>query len=119
MLIESHSGLGVGTTPSALIAHGIHTTVIEIDPVVHHFAMEYFGLPMNHTAMVEDAVTVVSRAQLTGSGDREYDFIIHDVFTGGAEPVDLFTQEFLQGLSYMLKDDGVLAIVSVFLLSFL
>ncbi|KAL8635183.1 MAG: hypothetical protein Q9228_007303, partial [Teloschistes exilis] len=31
-------GLGIGTTPSALIAHGISTTILEIDPVVHDFA---------------------------------------------------------------------------------
>jgi hypothetical protein len=34
------------------------------------------------------------------------------VFTGGAEPVDLFTLEFLQGLGDLLKPDGVIAIVS-------
>jgi hypothetical protein len=39
-----------------------------------------------------------------------YDYIIHDVFTGGAEPVDLFTLEFLSGLHQMLKPDGVIAI---------
>lgn len=45
---------------------------------------------------------------------RTYDYIIHDVFTGGAEPVELFTQEFLQGLSEMLNADGVIAIVGAF-----
>jgi len=43
---------------------------------------------------------------------HRYDFIIHDVFTGGAEPIDLFTLEFLKGLSNLLKSDGVIAIVS-------
>lgn len=43
---------------------------------------------------------------------HRYDFIIHDVFTGGAEPIDLFTLEFLTGLSSLLKSDGVIAIVS-------
>lgn len=104
-------GLGVGTTPTALVAHGIETTTVEIDPVVHDFAALYFGLPKNHTSIIEDAVTFVGRAQIAGPGRFSYHYIIHDVFTGGAEPVDLFTQEFIQGLSGLLKPDGVIAIV--------
>lgn len=41
-----------------------------------------------------------------------YDYMIHDVFTGGAEPIELFTLEFLVGLSDLLKWDGVIAIVN-------
>ena len=107
-----YRGLGVGTTPAALIAHGIETTTVEIDPVVHDFAALYFDLPKNHTTIIEDAVTFVGRAQVAGPKRFSYNYIIHDVFTGGAEPVDLFTQEFIQGLSNLLKPDGVIAIVS-------
>ncbi|KAK7753560.1 hypothetical protein SLS62_004418 [Diatrype stigma] len=101
-------GLGIGTTPSALIAHGIDTTIVEIDPVVYDFAQKYFGLPSNHTAAIADAVqwgqeNMVERA-------ATFDYIIHDVFTGGAEPIDLFTEEFLQSLNAMLKPNGVVAI---------
>ncbi|KOS22691.1 hypothetical protein ESCO_003816 [Escovopsis weberi] len=39
-----------------------------------------------------------------------FDYIVHDVFTGGAEPVDLFTLEFLQNLHNLLSDDGAIAI---------
>lgn len=106
-----HRGLGVGTTPSALIAHGIETTTVEIDPVVHNFAALYFGLPKNHTSIIEDAITFVGRAQAAGPRGFSYNYIIHDVFTGGAEPVNLFTQEFIQGLRDLLKPDGVIAIV--------
>jgi len=106
------SGLGIGTTPSALIAHGIQTTTIEIDPVVHEFATHYFNLPSNKTSIIEDAVTFVERAQGQGTQHPIYNYIIHDVFTGGAEPVELFTEEFLGGLSKMLVSDGVIAIVS-------
>ncbi|KAI0477797.1 S-adenosyl-L-methionine-dependent methyltransferase [Xylariaceae sp. FL0804] len=101
-------GLGVGTSPSAMIAHGIDTTIVEIDPVVHAFAMKYFGLPSNHTAVIED---VVSWSQTNAASLHEYyDYIIHDVFTGGAEPIDLFTYEFLEGLKSMLRPNGVIAI---------
>ncbi|KAL3468583.1 S-adenosyl-L-methionine-dependent methyltransferase [Aspergillus heterothallicus] len=101
-------GLGIGTTPGALISHGIDTTIVEIDPVVHKFAGQYFGLPSNHTAVIEDAHTFVQRNQAQGS--TQYDYIVHDVFTGGAEPVELFTHEFISGLHALLKEDGVVAI---------
>lgn len=101
-------GLGVGTAPSALIAHGVNTTILEIDPVVHGFAVKYFALPQNHSYLIGDAVTAVRSAN--SSEADSYDYIIHDVFTGGAEPVELFTTEFLSGLQMLLKPDGVIAI---------
>ncbi|KAI1826759.1 S-adenosyl-L-methionine-dependent methyltransferase [Xylaria intraflava] len=108
---EAHAlniGLGIGTTPSALIFHGIDTTIVEIDPVVYKFAGQYFGLPQNHTAVIED---VVSWSQLNAPALHErFDYIVHDVFTGGAEPVDLFTDTFLKGLKHILKPTGVIVI---------
>ena len=101
----------MGTTPAALIKHGIETTIVEIDPVVHKFANQYFNLPSNHIAAIEDATAFVKRSPNTA----KYDYIVHDVFTGGAEPVELFTLEFLRGLDSLLKPDGVIAIVKTFL----
>lgn len=106
-------GLGIGTSPTAFIKHGINTTIVELDPVVHHFAMKYFDLPGNHTAAIEDAVGFVDTEAI--DHPKSYDYIVHDVFTGGAEPTALFTLEFLQGLDGLLKDDGVVAIVSMVL----
>ncbi|KAH8884702.1 S-adenosyl-L-methionine-dependent methyltransferase [Thozetella sp. PMI_491] len=102
-------GLGIGTTPAALVAHGIDTTVVEIDPVVHEFALKYFQLPTNHTGVIEDAVSYAARLANDTAGKR-FDYIVHDVFTGGAEPIALFTLEFLQDLSTLLKPGGVIAI---------
>lgn len=96
------------------MAHGINTTVIELDPVVYKFATKYFGFPSPHNVIIQDAVTFVEKFKSIDEEWRTYDYIIHDVFTGGAEPVELFTQEFLRGLSDMLDADGVIAIVSVF-----
>ena len=106
------SGLGIGTTPAALVAHGIDTTIVEIDPVVHEFAAKYFQLPEKHTAVIDDAVSYTQ--SLVKEGEKQFDYIVHDVFTGGAEPLPLFTLEFLQGLHDLLKPGGVIAIVSVF-----
>jgi spermidine synthase len=102
-------GLGVGTAPTAMIAHGINTTILELDPVVHEFAVKYFGLPNNHTFVIGDALQTVQ--QMIKNIHSQYDIVIHDVFTGGADPVDLFTLEFLSNLSALLKPAGVIAIV--------
>lgn len=89
------------------MAHGINTTIVEIDPIVHDFATRYFSLPSNHTAVIEDAVTYAAR---TAQTEQKFDYIVHDVFTGGAEPVDLFTVEFLRDLHALLKPGGVIAL---------
>jgi hypothetical protein len=53
-------------------------------------------------------VSYVSEKSVSAKGS--FDYIMHDVFTGGAEPVYLFTTEFMQGLYELLKDDGSVAI---------
>lgn len=105
-----YSGLGIGTTPAAFVTHGINTTVVEIDPVVPDLAITYFNMPQNFTPVIRDAVEFVEEASVP-SGPR-YDYIVHDVFTGGVEPVGLFTVEFIRGLRSLLKNDGVIVIVS-------
>ena len=79
--------------------------------MVQDFATRYFDLPQNHTPIIGDAVEIVNDMQSRVGNDSLYNYILHDVFTGGAEPIDLFTQEFLEGLSNLLKPDGVIAIV--------
>lgn len=83
--------------------------MVEIDPVVHEFAAKYFQLPSNHTPVIADAVAYTD--ELVNKTDSKFDYIVHDVFTGGAEPVSLFTLEFLQNLYALLKPNGVVAIV--------
>ena len=120
-------GLGIGTAPKAFIGHGINTTIVELDPVVHKMATEYFDLPKDHTAVLSDAIAWVDsqahpKAQDEDPSDptpkavaeipeiKQYDYIIHDVFTGGAEPLPLFTTDFLTNLRSLLKPAGVAAI---------
>ena len=100
--------MGIGTSPAAFIKHGIDTTIVELDPVVHEFAIRYFDLPTNHTAVISDAVPFI--AKVAETQPESYDYIVHDVFTGGAEPTALFTFEFLDGLNKLIKKDGVVAI---------
>ena len=79
--------------------------------MVHRYAMDYFNLPLGHTVIIEDAVRFVDETKEIEAEKGKYDYIIHDVFTGGAEPTELFTLEFLSGLSLLLKFDGIVAIV--------
>ncbi|KAK3722950.1 hypothetical protein LTR37_002095 [Vermiconidia calcicola] len=101
-------GLGVGTLPKAFVAHGINTTILELDPAVHDYATKYFGLPANHTAVIRDAVSWVG--ETASEGKDKYDYVVHDVFTGGAEPLALFTVTFLRNLRALLKPHGVVAL---------
>ena len=103
-------GLGIGTAPSALLHHGINVTILELDPAVHSFAVQHFNLPTNHNYYIGDAVGAVHASARQPAQHETYHYIIHDVFTGGAEPAALFTSEFLASLSLLLKPDGAIAI---------
>lgn len=90
------------------------TDIVELDPVVYRYAGEYFGLAPNHTAYIEDAVGFVRReAAVPAASRKQYDYVLHDVFTGGAVPASLFTIELFEGLRELMSDDGVIAIVGL------
>lgn len=81
---------------------------------MYRMAVRHFGLARPHQAVIENAVSYVARTREEQPTGR-FQYIVHDVFTGGAEPVDLFTYQFLDGLNELLTEDGVVAIVSAFL----
>ena len=58
--------------------------------------------------MLEDAVAWVQRTSEVNT--QKYDYILHDVFTGGAEPLPHFTKQFLGNLRSLLTSDGVIAL---------
>jgi spermidine synthase len=78
-----------------------------LDPKVYEYAEKYFHLP-EHNVIIDDAESWVST--YAKAKPESFDYVIHDVFTGGAEPTNLFTLEFLKDLSALLKEDGVIAI---------
>lgn len=57
--------------------------------------------------MGEDALVYASNALAHG---QKFDYIIHDVFTGGVEPTALFGATFLYDLQALLKPGGAIAI---------
>ncbi|GAA97552.1 hypothetical protein E5Q_04230 [Mixia osmundae IAM 14324] len=102
-------GLGAGISARALHVHGLNTTIVEIDPAIYRYAQEYFGLPSPRGgAHIQDA-----RQYLTQHAARQaepYDYIIHDVFTGGSVPSSLFTAEHWREIKGALRKDGILAV---------
>ncbi|BGP25329.1 hypothetical protein JCM10295v2_004252 [Rhodotorula toruloides] len=103
-------GLGAGLSARALARHGVNLTLVEIDPAVHEFAERYFGVQEVAWGQVvlKDAVEWVGeRAEETNP--LAFDYIIHDVFTGGAVPATLFTSTFLAQLKSLMHHSGVLA----------
>lgn len=97
-------GLGGGHVARDLKTQGIVTDTIEIDPAVAEAARRWFHFEPTGLFLVGDARYEITR--LTA----RYDLIVHDCFTGGAEPTHLLTQEMLRELRGLLKDGGVLAL---------
>ncbi|TPX66478.1 spermidine synthase [Spizellomyces sp. 'palustris'] len=99
-------GLGIGVTTRSLTLHtSIQVDLVELDPVVYTYARKYFDLPEPHSVHFSDG-----RAFLDDAPDGVYDYVLHDVFTGGLVPSTLFSVEALQNVRRVLKPNGVLAL---------
>jgi len=97
-------GLGGGHVARDLKAHGIMTDTIEIDPAVAEAARQFFHFEPTGLFLVGDAQYEIKRL------DARYDLIIHDCFTGGAEPTHLLSREMLSELRALLNEHGILAL---------
>lgn len=115
------SGLGVGTSATAMMRHNISTTLVEIDETVYEAARKYFALPEPEPGKLilkdarrwlrERASGFEAEAGKGETTQELYDYVIHDVFSGGSLPSLLFTQEFWNNTKEVMKRDGVLAVV--------
>ncbi|KAI0729446.1 hypothetical protein C8Q72DRAFT_317032 [Fomitopsis betulina] len=117
-------GLGVGTSGTAMMRHNISTTFVEIDEAVYEAARKYFALPEPEPGKLvlrdarkwlrERANELDANAGKSGTGQETakelYDYVIHDVFSGGSLPSLLFTQQFWNNTKKVMKPDGVLAV---------
>ncbi|KAF9080750.1 hypothetical protein BGX23_001733 [Mortierella sp. AD031] len=98
-------GLGVGVASGSLIQHGLLVDVVEIDPAVFDYATEFFDWPAPHEKFIQDGRQFIRNAPA-----GKYDYVIHDVFTGGGVPPSLFSLEALHDIQRIMKPDGVLAL---------
>lgn len=97
-------GLGSGHLVNTYAEFGISTDSMEIDPVVADLATRYFNFTPTGDVIVGDARYQINHLTKT------YDFIIHDCFTGGAEPIHLLSVEMFQKLKERLNPGGILAL---------
>lgn len=97
-------GLGAGHLVNTYAEFGIATDSMEIDPVVADLATNYFNFTPTGDVIVGDARYQINHL------DKTYDFIIHDCFTGGAEPIHLLSVEMFQKLKERLNPGGILAL---------
>lgn len=105
--------------------HNISTTFVEIDETVYDAARKYFALPEPEPGklILQDArrwlrerasegEAEAGKGETTQGTSKElYDYVIHDVFSGGSLPSLLFTQQFWNNTKKVMKQDGVLAVV--------
>ncbi|KIO29054.1 hypothetical protein M407DRAFT_21796 [Tulasnella calospora MUT 4182] len=129
-------GLGVGIMARALDLLGITATVVEIDPVVHEYAYRFFNLTghppvprqdlwappytihprISQSHHMDGRTYVQERAKFVNGVDKEtrdeqrYDYVVHDVFTGGSVPAHLFTKEMWEDVKTVMRPDGILAV---------
>jgi len=98
-------GLGIGTVVTGLEGYGVKTTVVEIDPAVSEYARSYFGCPKP-----SGGILTMDARRFFADNTGEYQYIVHDVFTGGALPIKLFTSEAWKDVKRALAPQGVLAV---------
>ncbi|KAI0796915.1 S-adenosyl-L-methionine-dependent methyltransferase [Abortiporus biennis] len=116
-------GLGTGIASSALIQHGISTTIIEIDSAVYEAAQHYFGMkaPEPDQIFLEDARGWVGKRKRlletpsteTSTSNEQpslFDIVIHDCFSGGGVPGHIFTVGFWEDLKTIVHPEGVIAV---------
>jgi spermidine synthase len=110
--------LGIGTSTQAFQQHGLHTTIIEIDPVVYNYTRTFFDLAAPDAVFLEDARGWVKRkakelkeAEESSRLKEQFDYVVHDCFSGGGVPSHLYTMEFWADLKEIMKPDGVVAVV--------
>ncbi len=97
-------GLGGGVVPKMYESQGIKTDVVEIDPMVVEVAKKYFGFKVSGDVFLSDA------RYFLATSDRQYDYLVIDVYSGEAVPSHLLSLEAFGLMKERLKPGGVLTI---------
>ena len=97
-------GVGLGIIPNWFEQQGIKCDVVDINPAVVDIAKKYFKFQISGDIFIEDARYFLS------STERQYDFIVLDVFTGEMTPTHLLSVEALELVRKRLTPKGVLAV---------
>ncbi len=97
-------GLGAGHLVGVYARFGVSTDAVEIDPAVAEAAARHFSFRPTGRVLVGDARYHVKKLA------KQYDFIVHDCFTGGSEPTHVLSLEAMTELKARLRPGGVLAV---------
>jgi len=97
-------GVGLGIIPNWFEQEGIKCDVVDINPAVVDIATNYFRFKNSGDIFFEDARYYLN------STDRNYDYILLDVFTGEFTPTHLLSVEALKLARDRLTANGVLAV---------
>jgi spermidine synthase len=97
-------GLGAGFIPRWYAARGVSTEVVDIDAEVLSLARKHFNFPIDIPVHIEDARYFLTR------NDRQYDYVLLDVFNGDTTPGHLLSVDAMRLMSQHLSPEGVLAI---------
>ncbi|KAJ2000897.1 hypothetical protein GGI04_000027 [Coemansia thaxteri] len=98
-------GLGIGVAARSLHERGVRVDVVELDAAVYDAAVRFFALPRALNAVfLQDA-----RRFIDAAPPAAYDYVVHDVFTGGSVPPALFSLSAVEHLRRILAPHGVLA----------
>lgn len=104
-------GMGMGVVSQALHTLGSDVDVVEIDAAVAALAKRHFAFngPRVH---IMDAKHYLSNAQqrVRNRSLPPYEYVVHDVFTGGAVPLSMFSVETFNAIRNVMTPDGVLAL---------
>lgn len=97
-------GLGAGLVPRWYEERGVKVDVVDIDPNMPGIAREYFGFRVSGDIVISDA------RYFLGNTDKQYDYIILDVFNGDTTPGHVLSVEAMRLLKDRLTPSGVLAV---------
>lgn len=114
--------MGAGIAASGLKRHGARLDIMELDFRVAEAALTHFGLKLDAKdgLFIGDALLALQsnvslqdfQGRVRNLASGKYDFVLHDLFTGGSMPAELFSKEcFLAVKSSVLRPlTGVLVV---------
>ena len=107
-------GLGIGVAPLALAKHGVRVDVVEYDEMVVNAATDFFEFSIGDGQLYVADARAWLRERAQQQPRAVYDFILHDVFSGGSTEPRLFTEQLFKDAAKLLRDEphrrGVLVV---------
>ena len=102
-------GLGGGSMVNALniLVPNATIDIVEINPALPSIAQKYFNLKVdgNNKIIIKDGVEFVKNAP-----EKEYEIVLIDAFDKDYIPPALLSDEFMQNIKKVMKENGAVAI---------